>query len=858
MADSKQGFPDNKELNILIRLVIFIANVIIFIGYTVVHPFEQLNNIVESGVKAIETLVTTSITKIGTNAKNKKNKKEFDKSVEKTTKRKIKIKPTYQDQLKLNAFADSIYIKVTKFMQSVTKPFIAFVSALNIKYANQTKKYEKYVKSKKDKKQKKNKVKKQKPKNKKKDSKNIKSEDPNLIVKPYPKVKKAKPRWLLVLIAFLFGVFFTIILVVVPSLGYFWYKQLPQPELLATQGTNKTTQILDRQGRLLYEIYVDKKYDPVNLNEIPQNVIDATLAIEDSDFYSHNGFRISSIIRAAKETLLEENLQGGSTITQQLIKNVLLTPDRTISRKAKELALAILVEQHYTKNEILELYLNNIPYGGTAYGVQAASRKYFGKDVTDLNLAEAALLAGLPSAPSVYSPFNGSTDLAKQRQLQVLNRMVELGYISSSQAIDAYDYPLEFAPQVDYIRAPHFVEYVRSELYKKYGQRAVDFGGLTVNTTLDLDLQEQVQQIVTEEVANGTDYGFSNGAALVLDSKTGGILAYVGSSGFFDALDGKYDVITAKRQPGSSIKPITYALALENGFTTVSVLNDSPITYQSYGQTYSPKNYDNKYRGNVTLRSALAMSLNIPAVKLVNAVGIDNMVELGTKLGLNKSGWIVGDGSYGLSITLGGKEVRLLDLANVFATFSRQGVYKETTPFISIRDLYGFEILSYENKAGEQVLSQETSYIISNILADNVARTPAFGPNSQLNIPGKTVSVKTGTTNDIRDNLTIGYTPSYTVAVWVGNNDNTPMNPRLASGITGAAPIWNKIMTYILQDIPDEKFEVPEGIIVKTDEKCGNISEVFNKKDKIPTRLCIPKTDKENEKDKNDKNDDKD
>lgn len=654
-----------------------------------------------------------------------------------------------------------------------------------------------------------------------------------------------------VMFIFFFGIFFGLLFIAIPAFGYYWYLELPSPELLEQQTQNSTTKILDRNGRVLYEIYIDKKYDPVPLKRVPDNVINATLAIEDAAFYSHPGFDVKGILRAAKSTLLENNVQGGSTITQQLIKNVLLTPERTYVRKLKELVLAISVEQKYSKNQILEFYLNNIPYGGTSYGIQSAAQKYFGKNVWDLDLAEASMLAGLPSSPTVYSPLGGNIELAKGRQKQVLTRMYQLGYITGEEAVDAFEKDLEFAPQVEYIRAPHFVNYVRQDLYDRFGQRAVDFGGLTVTTTLDLDMQDEVQKIVSEEVEkNGTKLNFTNGAAVILDSKTGQIMAYVGSVDFFADDGGRFDVVTAYRQPGSSIKPVTYALALEQGDTALTTIEDKPITYQFSGQKYTPKNYDNKYHGTVTLRQALANSYNIPAVKLVNKVGVDNMVQLGINLGF--SNWVVGDGTYGMAVTLGGKEVRLLDLTNAYSTFSRQGIYRDVTPYLSVKDIYGYEVLGLVNKNQRQVLSPETSYIITSILSDNNARTPAFGPNSQLVIKDKTVAVKTGTTNDIRDNLTIGYTPTYTVGVWVGNNDNSTMNNNLASGLTGAAPIWNRIMSFILEGEPNEEFPVPEGIVIKSDKSCPNKFEVFDKNHKIPDTICIKKTNKDNQ-DKNSK-----
>ncbi len=650
-----------------------------------------------------------------------------------------------------------------------------------------------------------------------------------------------------ILLTFIVGCTFAIFFFALPTGIYLWYKQLPSPDLISRQTQSTATKILDRNGKVLYEIFIDRKSEPVPLKQVPDDVINATLAIEDASFYSHPGFDVRSIVRAAKSTFLEDELQGGSTITQQLIKTVLLTPERTYERKIKELALAISVEQKYSKNEILEFYLNNIPYGGTAYGVQAASQKYFGKNVWELDLAEASMLSGLPNAPTLYSPLQGDTTLAKNRQRQVLERMVALGYISRFEAEVAFEKELVFKSQEEPIRAPHFVNYVREELYNKLGQRAVDFGGLTVTTTLDLDLQEKIQSTVTEEVRkNGSSLDFSNGAALVLDSKTGQVLAYVGSVDFFNADAGKFDVVTALRQPGSSIKPVTYALAFEQGHTAITLVDDSPITYQSSGQKYTPKNYDNKYHGKVSLRQALANSYNIPAVKLINVVGVDKMVQFGIDLGLGN--WVVGDGSYGMAITLGGKEVSLLDLTNVYATFARQGKYRNVNPFLNVKDIYGYEIMSVLDYSEKQVMSPETAYIITSILSDNNARTPAFGSRSQLYIPQKTVAVKTGTTNEIRDNFTIGYTPSYTVGVWVGNNDNSVMNPKLASGLTGAAPIWNKIMVTLLQDMEDEKFPIPEDIVIKEDSRCPNKLEVFNGNFKVPNSICSKKTTEKDEK----------
>jgi 1A family penicillin-binding protein len=651
----------------------------------------------------------------------------------------------------------------------------------------------------------------------------------NSQVKKASKITRAYAKPLRRARPFIFGVVFALVFIAVPWRVYLWYQELPDPQLLAVKGNNRSTRILDRNGHLLYEIYHDRRYDPVALEKIPLHMIESTLAIEDSEFYNHIGFRPSSIVRAAKATILHDDLQGGSTITQQLVKNVLLTPERTIERKLKELVLSYLVEHKYTKEEILELYFNNIPYGGTAWGVQSASQKYFGKDVWDLGLAEASLLAGLPSAPTAYSPLDGNLEVAKYRQRLVLNRMVVLGYIGTEQAEEAYNEELVFAPQTDYIRAPHFVFYVRSELEKIFGARYVDFGGLTVVTSLDLNIQDEVQRIVREEIEKSVHMDITNGAAVVLDPKTGEILAYVGSKNYFHDDWGAFDVLTSYRQPGSAIKPVTYSLAFSEGLTPATIIEDSPIVFRYEGQVYRPVNYDRRFHGRMTLRTALANSYNIPAVKLVNALGPDNMVELGNRMGLTD--WQA-NGVYGVSVTLGGKDVRPLDLANVYATLAREGVYKDVSPFISIKDINGRELYK-GNDYEEKVIEPEVAYIVTDILSDYYARIPMFGTGNLLSVTGHTVAVKTGTTDQKRDNLAYGYTPSYVVGVWVGNNDNSPMNRYLTSGLSGATPIWHRIMSFLLEEKENEPFKLPDGILVKFDSEC-NRREIFVRGTAIP------------------------
>lgn len=665
---------------------------------------------------------------------------------------------------------------------------------------------------------------------------------PKRIFKPSPVIR-----------SFILGVLFSLIFILFPVIVYRWFKELPAPDTLVIEASKKSTVILDRNGKLLYEIYVDKNYNPVKLEEVPDFVIKATLAAEDDKFYEHYGIRVDSVIRAIKNNLTKKNsLQGGSTITQQLIKNVLLTPERTFSRKIKEAVLAILVEAKYSKNEILEMYLNNTPYGGTSWGIQSASKKYFDKDVWELSLAEASLLAGLPTAPTIYSPIN-DLSLSKSRQKYVLDRMFELGYISEDGVGKAYSEKLVFANQDGYIRAPHFVDFIRKDLEKRYGKRYVETEGLIVTTTLDLDLHDKTQEIVSEEVEKNSYLGFSNGAAVVMGVDNSELLAYVGSIDYFKEGWGAYDVVTALRQPGSSIKPVTYALALSGSYTPASIIDDSSVTYKFAGSPdYTPVNYDGKYHGKVSLRQALANSYNIPAVKVAKSVGVDNIVLKGKEMGLTN--WEV-DGSYGLSITLGGKEVRLLDHTNLFGTLARRGTYKEPKFYISIKDSRGYDIY-FDKREEKQVLSPEVSYLLWHILSDYYARLPAFGVNNFLSIAGHRVAVKTGTTNNIKDNWTLGYTPSYVVGVWVGNNDGSPMRQNLASGLTGAAPIWNKIMTEVLKDTPKEDYEMPQNVFVKKDDKCG-VSEIFIKGTNISQSLC-PEKEKDKEDDKNGERDKKD
>jgi len=612
--------------------------------------------------------------------------------------------------------------------------------------------------------------------------------------------------------SFIAGIAVTILFFFIPYNTYQWLKALPNPQLLSRRDLEVTTKIFDRNGTLLYEIYADQNRTPLPLETIPKFIQEATISIEDKNFYLHPGFSVTGIARAAREIFLNNHVQGGSTITQQLIKSALLSPEITITRKAKEILLAFWAERIYTKNQILEMYLNQVPYGGTAWGVEAAAQTYFGKSARDINLAEAAILAGLPAAPSEYSPFGAHPDKAFERQKEVLRRMTEDRYISPEEEAAALSTPIKFVTPRVAIHAPHFVMYVKDILEQQYGPRLVEQGGLRITTSLDLPTQLKAEDIVRTQVDALSGLRVGNGAAMVTNPKTGDILAMVGSRDYFDiAHDGNVNVTTATRQPGSSIKVVNYAAALESGFTAATILDDSPVVYQTPGSpSYAPVNYDGKFHGPTPLRYALANSYNIPAVKTLAKIGVPAMVSKGKQMGIES--W-ADEGRFGLSLTLGGGDVTMLDMVRVFGSLANGGKRMNLIPVLEVTDYAGHVIQKNPTADGVQAVKADVAWILSNILSDNTARMSAFGPNSSLVIPGKTVSVKTGTTDSKRDNWTIGYTPSILTAVWVGNNNNAPMDPMLTSGITGAAPIWHDIMTELLKNKPDEVPLMPDTIV---------------------------------------------
>ena len=669
------------------------------------------------------------------------------------------------------------------------------------------------------------------------------------------------------IVKLIFRVPFLVVLVIGLFLFYFLVI-IPPASSLKDKDLSATTHILDRNGNLLYKIYKDRNRTYVPLAFIPQNVIAATLSAEDAEFYSHTGFSLKGMLRALGVYFADGKVTGGSTITQQLVKNTLLTPEKTLKRKLLEALITIKVEVAFSKDQILEMYLNETPYGGPIYGLQEASQTYFGKNIWDLDLAEAAFLAGLPKSPSRYSPFGTTPEEGLARQRDVLHLMNINGYISDNDEVVTASEKLTFKKEGVDIKAPHFVMYVKQYLEETYGAGFVYRGGLNVYTTLDLNLQKITESAVAYEISRLKNLRVGNGAALVISPKTGEILAMVGSVNYFDQkIKGQVNVLTSLRQPGSSIKPLTYSLALAKNLTPLTIINDAPITFKSGNQTYTPKNYDGKFVGHLTARNALAQSRNIPAVKTLNDVGVKNLVNLGQMMGL--SSWKE-PSAYGLSLTLGGGDVKLLELAYAYATFANQGQLPTTNFIAKITNTKGETVykneclLSNGKNNGDSllpdffkpraqcqkpILDPRIAFLITNILSDNQARTPAFGANSALKINGHPeVAVKTGTSNHLRDNVTLGYSPNYLVATWVGNTDNSPMSA-VASGITGASPIWNSIMTSLLETSLPTTWEMPQGIVTSkvcsltgslACQNCSDRVEYFLEENQ-PKNSCNPK-----------------
>lgn len=597
--------------------------------------------------------------------------------------------------------------------------------------------------------------------------------------------------------------------------------KIPDFNSFEERRVENSTKIYDRTGEvILYDIHKDAKRTDIGFEKMGVNIKNATVAIEDSEFYNHSGIRIKSIIRAVLANLLgTSRTQGGSTITQQLIKNTLLTQEKSYTRKIKEWVLAIKLDKAMSKEKILEYYLNEAPYGGNVYGIQEASRTYFSKNAIDLSLAEASYLASIPQSPTTLSPFGKNKDKLETRKNLVLSRMFELGFITEQEYNTAKSELITFTPQnTQGIKAPHFVFFIKEYLEKKYGVEMVEKGGLKVITTLDYTLQEKGEQIVKDgALKNAKDWNGENAALVALDPKTGQILTMIGSRDYFDKeIDGNFNVTTASRQPGSSFKPFIYATAFNKGFTPNTVMFDLPTEFQTtcdpYGKAFSgksqadcymPQNYDGGFRGPMTLRDALGQSINVIAVKLLYLAGLKDSLKTAEDMGINT---LTDPGRYGLTLVIGGGEVTLLDITSAYSVFANDGNRNPYTGILKVEDLSG-NILEEFKALPQEIIPKNTALTISNILNDEKARIPTFGIHSVLYIPGRDVAVKTGTTNNNKDAWTIGYTPSIAVGVWAGNNANTPMKK---GGASLAGPIWNKFITEALKTLPNEKFENPD------------------------------------------------
>lgn len=617
---------------------------------------------------------------------------------------------------------------------------------------------------------------------------------------------------------FFLGLFLGIaIFLAILSIFVYFAKDLPNPEKLADRQIIESTKIFDRTGAiLLYDIHGEEKRTIIPFGQMPDSIKNATLVIEDVNFYHHFGIDFKGILRALIADVMGKKLsQGGSTITQQFIKSSFLTPEKTFSRKIKEAILSIELELKYPKDKIFEAYLNQIPYGANAYGIEAAAQTYFNKNARDLILAESALLAALPQAPSYYSPYGSHFEELKGRQEYILDRMQSFGFIAKEEAEKAKQEKLAFNPPKATIKAPHFVMYVKEYLEEKYGQEFVEKGGLKVYTTIDWELQQLAEDVISNGVKNNEKkYRAYNGALIAISPKTGQILAMAGSKDYFAEPSPKgcnpgkncrfepnVNVAIRERQPGSSFKPFAYAVAFKKGYTPETVIFDLPTEFNpscpaSAGyvnfegqKCYNPQNYTGNFSGPVILREALAQSLNVPSVKVLYLAGVNETINLAQDLGITT---LKDRSRYGLALVLGGGEVKLLDMTSAFGVFANEGVRQQKTSILKIETAGGDILEEWQSKPVE-VLDKQTSRIISDILSDNKARTPVFGPNSPLYLPDRPVAAKTGTTQEYRDAWTIGYTPSLAVGVWAGNNDNAPMTKE-GAGLYAAAPLWNEFM----------------------------------------------------------------
>lgn len=587
---------------------------------------------------------------------------------------------------------------------------------------------------------------------------------------------------------------------------------LPDPTQIESFSPKESSKIFDRNGNLLYEIYGEEKRTIIPLDEIPKKAILATIAIEDRNFFSHPAFDIRSILRAIFYNILHLKFaQGASTITQQLARNAFLVPEKTLTRKIREIILAIKIEKKYSKEKILELYLNQIPYGNNCYGIEAASKNYFDKKAKDLTLAESALLAALPKAPSFYNPYGKNLNLLLERKNLVLKKMKEYGFISEEEFEKAIKEEIKFKPPKTKILAPHFVIYVKRYLEEKYGEKVLKTKGLRVITTLDLEVQKMAEEAIKWGVERNRKISNAKNAAMVVeDAKNGQILAMVGSYDYFDIENqGNYNCTLALRQPGSAFKPFAYLQSFLKGYNDKTIVFDLKTEFNTSKNkiySYQPKNFDKIFRGPVSLRNALAQSINVPSVKVLYLAGIKETIELAKKLGIKT---LEDPNRYGLSLVLGGGEVRLIDLVQSYSVFAQEGIYHPQSFILEIKDNQGKILEKWEDKPTLIIKNQEAVRLLNDILKDNKARAPLFGgENNLVQINDREIAAKTGTTQDTRDAWIIAYTPSYVVGIWVGNNDNSPM--LRGSSILLATPIWNYFAKKFFEDKPKEEFRVPK------------------------------------------------
>ncbi|MDP3957319.1 MAG: transglycosylase domain-containing protein, partial [bacterium] len=603
---------------------------------------------------------------------------------------------------------------------------------------------------------------------------------------------------------------FLSVLVVLMALGAFAFiaKDLPSPGSVNKRVIPESTKIYDRTGtHLLYEVHGEEKRTIIPFSDMPDVIKYATIGLEDQDFYNHYGIKLTSIVRSLlKDVVSLGKTQGGSTITQQFVKNSLLTNEKTLIRKVKEVILSLEMETKFSKDEILAMYLNEIPYGSNAYGIEAAAETFFGKPARELTLDEAAMIAALPQATAYYSPYGSHRDALIGRKNFALKTMAKLGYITEEQAQEAMDADTfgKLQPQKDVIAAAHFVMYIKDYLQQRYGDQAVEQGGYKVITTLDWDKQQTAEQAVREGAEKNKKWKASNAALIALDPRTGQILSMVGSKDYFDtAIDGNVNVTTRDRQPGSSFKPYVYLTAFTKGYLPETILYDTKTQFETAeGKSYEPNNYDGKFHGPLPMMKTLGGSLNVPAVKTLYLASVNDAIQMAKNLGITG---LSDPSKLGLSLVLGGGEVKLIDHVSAYGTLATGGIRHKETAILRIEDAKGTLLEEFKPDAGERVVDEKYVAMLDSILSNNDNRAWVFGESSPLRFDNRPVVAKTGTTNEFRDGWTIGYTPSLAVGVWAGNNNNSPMTDG-ADGVNVAAPIWRAFLDKVLANYAIEEF----------------------------------------------------